>query len=130
MTRQRDTEREHSIPAVIPLVTVRSHSVAPSPMRWPSSMSAAATSCSSIAPAATKRPMLKEADIELVIASAFLCQGKPLKLSAQRSYCHTLWTRLSSAFGTAQTTLWNKKLNEPMGAGASSSSNGLIQRYR
>ena len=60
VTPQRDTEREHSIPAVIPLVTVRSHSVVPSPMRLPSSMSAAATSCSSIAPAATKRPILKE----------------------------------------------------------------------
>jgi hypothetical protein len=59
--RLRTPARGCSIPALSPLATVRSHSVAPSPMRWPCSISAAAASCSQMAPAATNRPILNEA---------------------------------------------------------------------
>jgi hypothetical protein len=52
-----------SQPAPNPLATVRSHSVAPSPMRCPCSISAEAASVSSISPAATNRPILNEATL-------------------------------------------------------------------
>jgi len=55
-------------------------------------------------------------DIELVIASTFLGQGKPLKLSAQRPYCIRSGS-LKLSIGHGQTTLWDKKLNEPMRRG-------------
>ena len=52
-------------------------------------------------------------DIELVIASSFLGQGEPLKLSAQGSYCIRSGS-LKLSVGHGQTTLWDKKLNEPV----------------
>jgi hypothetical protein len=54
-------------------------------------------------------------DIELVIARTFLGQGKPLKLSGAALLLHTLW--IAEALGRGRTTLWEKKLNEPMRRG-------------
>ena len=99
------------IPAPNPLATVRSHSVAPSPMRCPCSISAEAASVSSISPAATNRPILNEATLSWWLR--FACLGEPLKLSAQRSKSvgsGPLW----HSSGPFWTTLWHKELNQPL----------------
>ena len=87
MTRQRDTEREHSIPATHPagyrsLTFSRSEPDALSFLNECSSDLLLVDSSGSYQTA-----HVEGTDIELVIASTFLGQCKPLKLSAQRSYC-------------------------------------------
>jgi hypothetical protein len=59
---------------------------------------------------------IERSGVELVVASAFLCQGEPLKLSAQRSKSigsGPLW----HSSGPLWTALWDKELHEPIRRG-------------
>jgi hypothetical protein len=106
-----------SVPALSPLATVRSHSVGPSPMRWPCSMSAAAAFCSQRAPAATSRPIFERSCIELVVAGALRLPGKDV--GALGAALRAIGSGpLRDGFGPLWTTFWDEELNEPTGRGS------------